>query len=183
MASSLELSMAKDFLRREPRDMIDVIPYDEQLTILEKILATLDEQDLKSIGYSVEFVEERYRKTKKDQGLYMHTFSAGLGRFQGQLCEIEYSTSATYPDRIEIFYGGKPIGGRDPDNHTHGHVVSNDGVNIHYWRLPKSEGGKIIINSEWGSEKLRKHLWWYFTKRASRCGAFCSIIDRYGVFE
>lgn len=71
-----------------------------------------------------------------------------IGYFDGQACEVERNG-----DKIEIFYGGLgyPIGD------GHGHVVSNDGINIHYWRLPKSEGGTEIIDDSSSFENLMQH--------------------------
>lgn len=63
------------------------------------------------------------------------------GRFDGYPAEI--STGKTdQPTRIDICYGGSGgLMGRG-----HGHVVSKDGINIFFWRLPESEGGGIIID-------------------------------------
>lgn len=54
-------------------------------------------------------------------------------------------------DRFEFFYGG--IG--KPDGPGHGHVVSNDGINIHFWREPNS--ATPIIDDRWSAEQLKKH--------------------------
>jgi len=56
--------------------------------------------------------------------------------------------------RFEFLYGGF----REPDGPGHGHVVSNDGENIHYWRLPSNEGGRVMIDDrQSSSEKLGRH--------------------------
>ena len=36
------------------------------------------------------------------------------------------------PNRIDAYYGGRGT----PDGPSHGHVVSNDGENVSYWREP-----------------------------------------------
>ena len=54
-------------------------------------------------------------------------------------------------ERFEFYYGG--LG--SPDGYGHGHVVSNDGENIHYWREPNSTFP--IIDDTWSTEDLRKH--------------------------
>lgn len=56
-------------------------------------------------------------------------------------------------DRLEFYYGGMFT----PDGIGHGHVVSNDGVNIHYWRLPDGEGGQVVIDDRFSSELLSTH--------------------------
>lgn len=56
-------------------------------------------------------------------------------------------------DRFEFYYGGVGY----PDGYGHGHVVSNDGVSIHYWRLPVSEGGSIVIDDSFSFEQLASH--------------------------
>lgn len=73
-------------------------------------------------------------------------------RFEGK--EIKVVTGATgRRDRLEFYYGGMVTA----DGPGHGHVVSNDGENIHFWRLPESEGGRIVIDDRWSREELRAH--------------------------
>lgn len=54
-------------------------------------------------------------------------------------------------DRFEFFYGGT----EKPDGTGHGHVVSNDGVNIHYWREPNCSSP--TIDDRLSTEKLIKY--------------------------
>lgn len=56
-------------------------------------------------------------------------------------------------DRLEFYYGGL----FSPDGEGHGHVVSNDGVNINFWRLPDSEGGSVVIDDRFSYEQLSSH--------------------------
>lgn len=73
-------------------------------------------------------------------------------RFEGH--EIKVVTGATgRRDRFEFYYGGR----FSPDGGGHGHVVSNDGENIHYWRLPDGEGGRVVLDDRWSADKLRDH--------------------------
>lgn len=74
----------------------------------------------------------------------------GDGYFDGH--EIKVIRGATgRPDRFEFFYGG--LGG--PDGEGHGHVVSNDGENIHYWREPYMD--VPVIDDRWSTERLSAH--------------------------
>ena len=68
--------------------------------------------------------------------------------------DIKIQVGATgRKDRFEFFYGGAYF----PDGDGHEHVVSNDGENIHYWRLSASEGGNVVIDDHFSFEKLRDH--------------------------
>jgi hypothetical protein len=74
------------------------------------------------------------------------------GYFDGQ--EIKIVMGATgRNERFEFYYGGFGL----PDGMGHGHVVSNDGVNIHYWRKPHSEGGQVVIDDRLSFEQLSSH--------------------------
>ena len=53
------------------------------------------------------------------------------GTFDGYEIKVVYGATGRR-DRFEFYYGGEGA----PDGEGHGHVVSNDGVNIHYWREP-----------------------------------------------
>lgn len=72
--------------------------------------------------------------------------------FDGQEIKVVYGATGRR-DRFEFFYGGAFM----PDGSGHGHVVSNDGENIHYWRLPASEGGRVVIDDSFSFEKLQSH--------------------------
>lgn len=81
-------------------------------------------------------------------------FGSEIGTFDGQEAKIERGQTGR-ADRIDVYYGGIA----EPKGPGHGHVVSNDGVNIHYWRLPQSEGAIVKIddiNSTW--EKLGQYM-------------------------
>ncbi len=58
-------------------------------------------------------------------------------------------------ERFEFLYGGA---GNLPDGAGHGHVVSNDGVNIAYWRTPQSEGGRVLVDDLMSQERLGGHM-------------------------
>lgn len=64
------------------------------------------------------------------------------------------------PGEIQVYYGGFMT----PDGDGHGHVRATGGPlgeNIVFWRLPKSEGGHIIVDNAWGvvgGNDLRDHL-------------------------
>lgn len=73
-------------------------------------------------------------------------------RFDGQDIKVIYGATGRR-DRFEFYYGGF----LSPDGVGHGHVVSNDGLNINFWRLPDSEGGRIVIDDRWSTEQLRDH--------------------------
>lgn len=74
----------------------------------------------------------------------------GDGYFDGHEIKVIYGATGRR-DRFEFFYGG--VGA--PDGPGHGHVVSNDGENIHYWREPHSS--IPIIDDRWSTEQLRDH--------------------------
>jgi len=57
-------------------------------------------------------------------------------------------------DWLEFFYGGLAT----PDGKGRGEVVSYDGIHIHYWKLPKQEGGVVKIDNEFSTEMLKKHI-------------------------
>lgn len=76
----------------------------------------------------------------------------GDGYFDGHPIKIVYGNTGRR-DRFEFYYGGL----FDPDGIGHGHVVSNDGENIHFWRLPDSEGGMIMIDDRFSFEQLSSH--------------------------
>lgn len=75
----------------------------------------------------------------------------GDGYFDGHEIKVVYGATGRR-DRFEFYYGGA-FG--VPDGAGHGHVVSNDGVNIHYWREPNSSDP--IIDDQWSTEELSKH--------------------------
>lgn len=66
--------------------------------------------------------------------------------FDGYEIKVVYGNTGR-KDRFEFYYGGEGY----PDGPGHGHVVSNDGENIHYWRLPDSEGGYVKIDDRSGN--------------------------------
>lgn len=74
----------------------------------------------------------------------------GDGYFDGQEIKVVYGATGRR-DRFEFYYGG--LGG--PDGPGHGHVVSNDGENIHYWREPNATSP--VIDDRWSTEQLSKH--------------------------
>jgi hypothetical protein len=74
----------------------------------------------------------------------------GDGHFDGYVIKIVFGATGRR-DRFEFFYGGA----EKPDGTGHGHVVSNDGVNIHYWREPNRSSP--IIDDRWSTEKLNKY--------------------------
>ena len=74
----------------------------------------------------------------------------GGGRFDGQEIKVIYGATGRR-DRFEFYYGG--LGG--PDGPGHGHVVSNDGENIHYWREPNATFP--VIDDRWSTEQLSTH--------------------------
>lgn len=74
------------------------------------------------------------------------------GYFEGQLIKVLNSNSGRN-GRFEFYYGGFFC----PDGDGRGHVVSNDGVNIHFWKLPLSEGGRVVIDGLLSYEKLSSH--------------------------
>ncbi|KTS65287.1 hypothetical protein NS206_04920 [Microbacterium testaceum] len=76
----------------------------------------------------------------------------GDGTFEGQEIKVVYGATGRR-DRFEFFYGGF----LSPDGPGHGHVVSNDGENIHFWRLPSSEGGRVVIDDTFSFERLNSH--------------------------
>ena len=59
--------------------------------------------------------------------------------------------------RFEFYYGGLFV---VPDGRGHGHVVRNDGETINFWRLPDSEGGRIIVDNGIGSDYLTDYGLW-----------------------
>ncbi|WP_103530547.1 hypothetical protein [Streptomyces sp. SM11] len=75
--------------------------------------------------------------------------SVEQGTFDGKDARIERGQTGRV-DRVDIYYGGS---GWDPKGPGHGHVVSNDGVFINFWRLPDSEGGAIVLNDDYGKNK------------------------------
>lgn len=80
--------------------------------------------------------------------------SVESGTFDGKDARIERGQTGR-ADRIDVFYGGLT----EPKGSGHGHVVSNDGVYINFWRLPESEGGAIVLNDQYGSTKrLSEHM-------------------------
>jgi len=74
------------------------------------------------------------------------------GTFNGYPIKVVYGNTGRN-DRFEFYYGGF----LEPDGFGHGHVVSNDGENIHYWRLPDDEGGYVKIDELFSFEKLSSH--------------------------
>lgn len=74
----------------------------------------------------------------------------GDGRFDGHPIKVVYGATGRKA-RLEFFYGGSPY----PDSTGHGHVVSNDGENIHFWREPHTT--TPIIDDRWSTEQLYKH--------------------------
>ena len=74
------------------------------------------------------------------------------GTFEGYPIKVVYGNTGR-KDRFEFYYGGF----LEPDGFGHGHVVSNDGENIHYWRLPDDEGGYVKIDELFSFEKLSSH--------------------------
>lgn len=80
--------------------------------------------------------------------------SVESGTFDGKDARIERGQTGR-ADRIDVYYGGLV----EPKGDGHGHVVSNDGVYINYWRLPKIEGGTVVLNDQHGSTKrLSEHM-------------------------
>ena len=75
-----------------------------------------------------------------------------IGTFDGYTIKIICGDTGRVA-RFEFFYGGLS----NPDGPGHGHVISNDGNNIHYWRTPESEGGAIIIDTFISFENLVSH--------------------------
>ena len=75
--------------------------------------------------------------------------------FDGQEIVVKYGATGRN-DRFEFYYGGFYT----PDGDGHGHVVSNDGENIIFWRLPDREGGRVVIDDRFSFEKLRDHGVW-----------------------
>jgi hypothetical protein len=74
-------------------------------------------------------------------------------KFEGK--EIKVITGAKgIRGRFEFFYGGA----MHADGPGHGHVVCNDGETINYWRKPNHEGGQVIIDDNWSTEKLARHM-------------------------
>ncbi len=71
------------------------------------------------------------------------------GYFDGQPIKVVRGATGRN-ERFEFFCGGSML----PDSYGHGHVVSNDGVNIHYWRKPASEGGIVMIDDRFSFESL-----------------------------
>lgn len=74
------------------------------------------------------------------------------GYFDGQPIKVRVGATGRR-ERLEFFYGGLFV----PDGDGHGHVVSNDGVSINYWRLPDSEGGRVVVDDYFSSERLQDH--------------------------
>jgi len=72
--------------------------------------------------------------------------------FEGKQIKVVFGNTGRR-DRLEFYYGGMFA----PDGYGHGHVVSNDGVNIHYWRLPDDEGGQVVIDDRLSFELLSTH--------------------------
>lgn len=63
--------------------------------------------------------------------------------FDGKEAKVERSGGT-----INVYYGGAST----PDGHGHGYVKATGGPpgeNIVYWRLPKSEGGQVIVSNSW----------------------------------
>jgi len=72
------------------------------------------------------------------------------GYFDGQPIKVVRGATGRR-DRFEFFYGGAG----SPDGNGHGHVVSNDGLNIHYWRQPNSSAP--VIDDHFSAERLSQH--------------------------
>lgn len=76
-----------------------------------------------------------------------------MASFEGK--PIKVVTGATgRKERFEFYYGGE---GR-PDGPGHGHVVCNEGDCINFWRLPASEGGRIVIDDRRSTAQLVRHM-------------------------
>lgn len=75
------------------------------------------------------------------------------GRFRGKPIKI-LRGQKNNETRFEFFYGG--LG--KPNGPGHGHLVSNDGEHVHYWRKPRSEGGSEIINDDKSTEALAGYV-------------------------
>lgn len=76
--------------------------------------------------------------------------SGGGMNFKGYPIKVLYGATGR-GDRFEFLYGGRGA----PDGPGHGHVVSNDGENIHYWKEPNAS--HPIIDDRWSFEKLSTH--------------------------
>lgn len=75
------------------------------------------------------------------------------GYFRRDPIKVIYGATGR-KDRFEFYYGGAGT----PDGPGHGHVVCNDGETINFWRLSAEEGGRIVIDDRWSTEKLAKHM-------------------------
>lgn len=106
-------------------------------------------------------LDQQYKKRSKMLNLAVEAYNRKVelhkkqrrgadGYFDGQPIKMVYGATGRR-DRFEFYYGGS----RAPDGPGHGHVVSNDGVNIHYWREPNSS--TPVIDDKWSSEQLSRH--------------------------
>lgn len=74
-------------------------------------------------------------------------------RFEGKAIKVVVGATGR-KDRLEFYYGGASY----PDGPGHGHVVCNDGETINFWRKPVHEGGQIVIDDKWSTERLMNHM-------------------------
>ena len=78
-----------------------------------------------------------------------------MAQFDGQDAKVERSAGT-----INVYYGGF----MSPDGRGHGHVKATGGMlgeNIVYWRLPESEGGRVIVSNSFDEKygnDLSEHL-------------------------
>ncbi|WP_367133234.1 hypothetical protein [Saccharothrix sp. HUAS TT1] len=89
---------------------------------------------------------EREAREARERNLGNEEFGAN-GTFEGHHALIESGYTTDGQAKVDIYYGGR--GG--PLGKGHGHLVKlRDGDSVVYWRLPQSEGGRVITDNRRG---------------------------------